>query len=689
MLPSDLPSIPDDKIVTFDVETSGLYPDDGAQVTVVSVAWHDDNRVLWGYAWPFNQGLYGKPQWADAYFGLEITDEPVLDEHGEPVRFKSGVRKGEAKTRKARRERTAEESVPPNPNLDPDQWRALCEWLSRYRLNAHNGLFDVIMMGADATCWETTEKPWTVPGVDLVENIVWDSMLGNRILDGQYPLGLEETAHRLFGGGKTEEQDRLREHLKARRLPYSKGFWHLADWDVMEPYALGDPLLTARLAAQQYQRFYNGEADFEQMADEIKKLRTLVRMERRGVPYKAAESLLWADKLDARLAEVQQNLPFDTKPNAVREFYFTSGRNDRGVPCLGMKPEKMTKGGEKSAPVAAVDAEVITKLALKDAPHARSYQEWKLASDAVIRYYRGYANNVGSDGRIRTRFRQTGTSTMRLSCERLNLQAIPHDHRLLASGSELLAAAPSPRKLIHAIPGYELWHADLEQAELRVATQFAHCQTMWEILEQGRDPHGETAIALNLAEGPDDPGWFKARSVIGKRSNFSLIFGIGPSNFQIDLGKNGVYMSLPQVKRIHTDWHGIYPEFKDTINLHMRMAEKDGWTRIRGSVKKWYTEREVKMHDWHKAFNNRVQGNIGLFTGAWMVEADAYLRDQDIDPSAGLMLQIHDALLMMVPAGPEGKAMAEYCAEIGRQMWKDWFTVPGGVSLGPWDKDSA
>jgi DNA polymerase I-like protein with 3'-5' exonuclease and polymerase domains len=689
MLPSELPDI-GDRIVTFDTETSGLYPDDGAQVCVTSVAWHDTRGVLQGYAWPFNQGLYGKPQLLDAYFGVEVTEEPTLDESGAPVLFKSGKRKGEAKTRKVRRELTAEDCLPPNPNLGPDEWRALCQWLSNYRLNAHNGLFDVIMKGTPTVAWEHDSSgvgeliKVEVPGVDLTDNLVWDTMLGNRILDGKHPLNLEDTAHRLFGGGKTDEQEAIRNHLKARRLPYAKGFWHLADWDVMEPYALGDPLLTARVGRQQYQRFYNGEADFEQMADEIKKLRVLVRMERRGIPYNAAESLLWAEKLEKRLTEVEKTLPFDTKPNAVREFYFTKGRNERGVPCLGMRPKKMTKGGEKTPPVAAVDAEVITKLTLEDAPHARAYQEWRLAADAVNRYYRGYAENVGPDGKIRTRFRQTGTATMRLSCERLNLQAIPHDHRLLASGSELLAVAPSPRKLIHAIPEYELWHADLEQAELRVATQFADCQSMWEILKQGRDPHGETAIALNLADGPEDPDWFRARSVIGKRSNFSLIFGIGPAKFQEDLGKNGLYLPLPKVKEIHTDWHGLYPEFKDAIYLHMRLAEKDGWTRIRGEVKKWYSEREIAMHDWHKGFNNRVQGNIGLFTGAWMVEADDYLRTQDIDPAAGLMLQIHDALLMMVPKGPEGRAMAEHCAEIGRQMWKEWFVVPGGVELKPW-----
>lgn len=684
MLPSELPDI-GNRMVTFDTETSGLYPDNGAQVCVVSVSWHDPKGIQHGYAWPFNQGLYGKLEWLDkAFFGERVVDEPLMDESGNPLLFKSGKRKGTQKTRRNRLKIGIDEALPPNPNLGPDEWQALCAWLSNYDLNAHNGLFDVIMMLTEVTCWDPSGIAWRGPGVDLTENLKWDTMLGNRILDGKHPLGLEDTAHRLFGGGKTEEQDAIKTHLKQRRLPYSKGHWHLADWAVMEPYALGDPMLTARLGRMQWQRFAAGEADFERMHDEMDKLRTLVRMERKGVPYDAKTSLIWAEKLEARLVELETELPFETRPNAVRDFYFTAGRTDKNAPCLGLKPISMTEGGENTLPVPKVDAEVIRTLAERDAPHARKYQEWKLASDAVNRYYRGYAEGTAPDGRLRTRFRQTGTATLRLSCERFNLQAIPHDHRLLASGSELLAVAPSPRALVHAIPGYKLYHMDLEQAELRVATQFAGCQSMLDILLAGRDPHGETAIALNLADGPNSPNWKVARGVVGKRSNFSLIFGIGPTKFKEDLGKNGLYLPLSEVRTIHTDWHGIYPEFDRAIKLHMRMAERDGWTRIRGDVRKWYTQREIQFHDWHKGFNNRVQGNIGLFTGAWMVEADEYLMQQDIDPSAGLMLQIHDALLVMVPEGPEGLAMAEHCADIGRQMWDLWFTVPGGVELKEW-----
>jgi DNA polymerase-1 len=342
-------------------------------------------------------------------------------------------------------------------------------------------------------------------------------------------------------------------------------------------------------------------------------------------------------------------------------------------------------------------------LAQKDVPHARRFYQLRQLRDANGRYYRGYAEALGPDGRLRTRFRQVGTSTGRASCERTNMMAIPHDHRMLAAGAEVLAEAPSPRALIEAPSGFELWHMDLMQAELRVATQFARCVRMWETIEQNRDPHGETAIGLGLASGPQDPGWYKARSVIGKRSNFSLIFGIGHVKFRADLRKqSGLDLEKPghvciggprrgcqrrncKVKLLVEEWHELYPEFRPTIDAYMRSAEYDKRVLVRGDQWRYFTELEQIKHDYHKAFNNKVQGNIGMFTKAWMVEADDLLMGRGIPDDAGLLLQIHDALLVMLPVGM--RALAEECADIARDMWKEWFEIPGGVDCTPWKKE--
>jgi hypothetical protein len=39
----------------------------------------------------------------------------------------------------------------------------------------------------------------------------------------------------------------------------------------------------------------------------------------------------------------------------------------------------------------------------------------------------------------------------------------------------------------------------------------------------------------------------------------------------------------------------------------------------------------------------------------------------------------------MLPVGM--RSLAEECADIARDMWKDWFEIPGGVDVEPWKKE--
>lgn len=672
MLPSELPDV--GVAVVFDTEGNGLYVDDGARVSVVSVAWTGPDDLPQAYAWPFAQDVHGKP--------IEMAKILAKPEF-----------------RKRLKTETPEEIFGPNPNLPPDEWTALIEWLaSRAGLIAHNAIHDVAVTEAGTMNLHSPDNPDSLlqglPGVDLSPLIVWDTMIGQRVLDPEHDLGLKDNVKRLYGIEETEK-DALITHLKSRGFgTQTNARYDLASWrEVMEPYATWDAVQTLRLARHQWVRLADGEARFSRMQHEMRVLRSLARMERRGVPYDAQTSLRWAETLQAEVDRIAADLPFEDRPAEVRRFFFSEGQTERGGVCLNLKPVRMTAGSKPGAkvykaPEPSVDQEVIRTLAEKGVPAAKQYQELALLTDANSRYYRGYATAIGADGRLRTRFRQTGTRNGRLSCGRTNLQAIPHDHRILASGNAVLAEAPSPRALICDLPGWRMWHMDLSQAELRVASLFADCGSMLEIIEQRRDPHGETAIALSLATGPDDPNW-KAMRNVGKRGNFSLIFGIGPDRFRADLVKQvGVDLGQTRTRRIHGDWNALYPEFRKAIYRHMQFAEKNGYTPIREGIRRYYSKYEQAIHDQHKAFNSRVQGCLGEFGKAWMVEVDDYLIGQGVDyDHAGLLLNIHDALLVMVPDDESGEAMAQHCAQLARDMWVDWFPgVRGDVDVEPWSK---
>lgn len=684
LLPSELP--PDTRMVSADTETSGLYPDDGDYISVVSLAWRDVGGEILSCAFPFNQGYWDKPADLERVDLGWIKPDPVPDGF-----FKNGNPRFKAQPRRKHTIEEKLETLGPNVNLPPEEWHALARWLlSRPGLIWHNALFDLIMnlMG----------PPPGLPPIDLVDVTSWDTMVGNKVLGPTEMLGLKETGKRRLGI-EPAERDRLKEHLKSRKIPTTgkNTRYDLADWDVMEWYAAEDTELALLLAIDQFERMKDDSAAQARFAKLMSRMKTLTRLERRGVPYRADESLRWATKLEARTEEMRDIFPFEpTNPQAT-DFFFGNGRTKKDKPCLGLKPVKETEAGN-----ASLDGEVLDRLAERDVPWAKQWREYGLVRDSTSKYYRGYGEGTGQDGRLRTRFRQFGTAAMRLSCERINLQAIPHDHRLLAGGSELLAIAPSPRKLIYDPDGWVTFTMDLAQAELRVAALDAECVPMLEILHAGKDPHGETAIALGLSAGPDDPApkfdWFKARSVVAKRSNFSLIFGIGPRKFRIDLRKqSGIDFGEGPIKKIHKDWNALYPEFSRAINRYMRSARRAGFTPVREGIRRYYSEKErqcfnckaVKCRcggeadDLHKAFNQHVQGQLGEFGQEWMQKADALLIEAGVDPLfGGVLLQTHDSLTVMVPI--ELQHLVEACADIAREMWKEWWPgVPGGVDVHP------
>src|SRR5690348_3159581 len=107
--PSELPERVDGGLVVFDVEASGLFPDDGARISIVSAAYAVDGQRQ-TVVFPFDQGpVPGKPGAGPA----SLFDD----------------------------ERCA-------PNLGIEEWDALCGWLKGKRLVGHNVLYDVRMMRA-------------------------------------------------------------------------------------------------------------------------------------------------------------------------------------------------------------------------------------------------------------------------------------------------------------------------------------------------------------------------------------------------------------------------------------------------------------------------------------------------------------------------------------------------------------
>ena len=536
-----LPDLPAWLPVAVDTETNGLYADDGARVSIVSVGWIEPTIVAGDYA---------------SLVDAVKTGQGV---HSEAFPFSQGVWTGRHGIKPGTKEDLfiGDED---NPNLGEDEWYDLLFWLTQRKYHIYqNGKFDLEKLRYAPIGWKGCD------GYDFDHHWWWDTQVANFELWPGESTSLKPSAARLWGEDTTKEAEAIKPHLKTKDNPR----YDLVPWEIIGPYAAKDAELTIRLYYQQMARLGLLDPDWSRVDEGLLRIcrkqiavaHNLYRMERAGIPFDVQGSLDAAAALDKRREELDLELPFKPTPPQAKAYFF----GDQGVldakkrfhPSLGLVPYSRTETGNPQFTEQVVTRVINDHPADTDAGRvARIWAKRNKLQHANTMWYLPYAHGTATDGRLRTCFRQVtrgrgeeagGTRSGRFSVERINLQAIPHDYklRLLDEPWPVL----TPRELIaqaaRELEGWDLWEFDLAQAELRLAAAWANCDRMLDAFEEGRDLHGETASEL-FHVSPKDSDWKFYRQV-GKRGNFTLCFGAGGETFVNMVAKEtGRLMSIDE-----------------------------------------------------------------------------------------------------------------------------------------------
>lgn len=680
--------------VAVDSETSGLYVDQGARIATVSISWIDWDR-RWEHVAASN--LWGG--------GIQTWREEVLVPGEDPVgvvSFAWPFDQGVSGTGKP--EDKGQESLWPDAeNLDIREWESLLDWLSwvgKVRgLDFQNAKFDLHQFVAGV-------RRWPGLGRDFLDVMRWDTQNGNDLLFGFLPStslkGPGTATEHLWGKQESDEKTVISKYLAKKKLP--KGRWDLMPWSVIAKYADQDARLTARLAYvhdRKIQEYTNkprwGDwltgGDQLSLTDAAKRrmdtTRMLFRMEQRGLPFNVAAAGQAAGMLQARATRVATQLPFKPPTIDTAKHYWFGVGDKKGVTGLGQPPISTTPSGAPS-----LTQDDVQKLIKAELPGAEAWRSYSKLTRADSMWYSGWVEKAGKDDRLRTMVRQNGTRSGRFSVEGIQLQAIPHDYKL--EGFAELEGIPSPRALIQAgVPsGWQLWELDLANAEARVAALFAGCERMLAMIEAGMDLHGETAKELFHVD-LDSVDWGEKRQV-SKRANFSLIFGVGWVKLQDDIAsQTGILLGDHETQKLIAKWHALYPEYKKAINLHMdTVAERQkkrslpgGYVETINGERRWF----ARYEDAHKAFNQRVQSNLGQFAIDWWLEADRicndYLSEEELE-TGGIVLTVHDSTVLLLPDRC-AELVVKLVQEAGVRLWKERFPgVPGGVDPSLWSEHS-
>lgn len=626
----DLPSqLPDPEsvegLVAFDCETSALHPDDGAAVSVVSLAWGEPGSIVAG-AYPFGQG-------------------PADGEH----------------------------------DLGQAEWDILIDWLARAGggLVGHNVKFDILQVANRA-------KPG-YRGRNLNARVAWDTMVVARELWPQTPAALKTLGALMFEADADAEQAALKPYLGPKTNPR----FDLVPWEVMKPYAVQDSVLTLRLLHRQTDLVDEGIEGSRYIGQEIAITKALTRMEIAGIPYDPDLSRQQAQVLQEAVAEIDAGLPFNpTLPKAKVYFFGTETQADLGrgvVECQCRVPYALTEKGQPQLNAETLDRMVAEGVPY--AAEYQRMQRYKSAlskwyipfadrtgADGRLRTsFRQVASGSGDVG---------GTKSGRFSAGRVNLQAVPKDYALhlpVMSPRRVIAAA------VDRLEGWSLWDLDLAQAELRTAALDAGCDTMLDLIRAGEDTHGATATEL-FGTRPGDEG-FDVHRQVAKRANFSLIFGSGVKTFREMIAKEaGQTMSESQVAEIVYGWRDLYPEFGRRIKVCMERVDEQGYIELTNGKRRYYGKHEDShsafnqriqgsLAEYAKAWLLQTDRTLRPLRERGRAEGIAW---------GGLLLVVHDSQVLLLP-DDQAPEMLDRIQSDAVALWDEWFPgVPGGVDAQPW-----
>jgi DNA polymerase-1 len=383
----------------------------------------------------------------------------------------------------------------------------------------------------------------------------------------------------------------------------------------------------------------------------------LVEMERAGVAIDAAQ----LDVMAARAGEEIARLRGELLAMVGGEVNLESGPQVAKVlfETLGLKP-----GGRTPSGALSTRSGVLEELAPLH-PFPARLLEYRALTKLKSTYFDTLPRVADpGDGRVHTRFDQTGAATGRLSSSDPNLQNIP---MRTAQGRAIRRAFVAPA-------GALLVGADYSQIELRVMAHLSGDPNLIDAFATGQDVHESTARRIfGVAAGPLDPA-LRARA---KVVNFGVMYGMGARSLSQQMG-----IGLGEAQEFIAGYFKVYARVREFLDRTVEEARGRGFVQTLLGRRRYLPELSsghgaTRAFAERAAINTPIQGSAADLMKLAMIRVHRVLKQRR--PSARLLLQVHDELLLECPS-----AEVEPVSELVRTEMEGCFPlrVPLTVSLG-------
>lgn len=350
-----------------------------------------------------------------------------------------------------------------------------------------------------------------------------DTMLMHYCLDesvgthGLKPLALKFTD---LGDYERELDEYKKNWCRQHKVKLDDFNYGMLPPDILAPYGCKDGDATMQLYLKFSPKIWNSK-EFTRLYETILKpvTKAIIHIESNGGPIDLTvlDDLIEDYKID--IEETMNELAYNP---AVQEFERTQQKvfNPNSVfhlrevlfNILKLKPSKRTETGALST-----DAEVLEGL---NHPLTEAILELRKKVKLSQTYLKNIREGVDKDGRLRSSFNVTGTTSGRLSSSGvLNYQNLPRDKDA------------GIKKVFKARPGYKIIQADLGTAEVYIAAALSNDRFLQRAFIEKMDFH--SYVAKNMFKlpctvdevkklYPDERQWAKAIT-------FGILYGAGPS----------------------------------------------------------------------------------------------------------------------------------------------------------------
>jgi DNA polymerase-1 len=336
---------------------------------------------------------------------------------------------------------------------------------------------------------------------------------------------------------------------------------------------------------------------------------------------------------------------------------------------LGLPVTKRTSKGK----VASTDAETLDSLADKHpiVPLILEHRQIQKLNSTYVDGLRALVDP--QDGRIRTVFNQTVTTTGRLSSTEPNLQNIPVREEI---GRQLR------RAFVASSPDHILLSADYSQIELRVLAHLSQDPVLIEAFELDQDIHRRTASEV-FGVGLDEVT--PAMRQAAKAVNFGIIYGISDFGLARSLG-----VSKAEAGAYIARYFERYRRVDEFVQEQIAQARRDGYvTTILGRRRYlpdlFDNNRNIRAFGERTARNTPIQGSAADIIKVAMVNLDQAIRSRRW--ATRMVLQVHDELLFDASRGElddvtavvrremEGAYRLKVPLKVDIRTGDDWYRV--------------